>query len=99
MDADIAQVAKSVGLALEQAGVDYAIGGALALGIHGALRATRDVDVNVFCEPSQWPRAVSALVSAGVKVDEPAALREAASEGWFTGWVAQRISQTWSNSS
>ena len=40
MDADIAEAATRVAQALEGAGVDYAIGGALALGIHGTLRAT-----------------------------------------------------------
>lgn len=87
MDADIAEAARRVGFALEHAGVNYAIGGALALGVHGALRATRDVDVNVFCEPSQWPAALAALASAGVKLEEQAALREAEAEGWFTGWL------------
>lgn len=87
MDADIAQAAGGVGLALERAGVDYAIGGALALGIHGALRATRDVDVNVFCEPSQLARAFAALAGAGVKFNEETALHEASTEGWFAGWL------------
>jgi len=85
--ADIATAATRVARALERRGVDYAIGGALALGIHGALRATRDVDVNVFCEPAQWPTALAALADTGVSVDEPTALRDATNEGWFTGWL------------
>lgn len=87
MDADIATAAKRVGVALEAAGLEYAIGGALALGIHGALRATRDVDVNVFCEAARLPAALAALSAAGVKVNEAVAVQEAASEGWFTGWL------------
>lgn len=87
MDADIAEAAKRVAQALEVAGVDYAIGGALALGIHGTLRATRDVDVNVFCEPAQLSKALAALAGAGVKVNEATALQEASTEGWFTGWL------------
>jgi hypothetical protein len=87
VDADIAQAASRVGQALERTGVDYAIGGALALGIHGALRATRDVDVNVFCEPSQLGSAFTALAAAGVKLNEETARQEAATEGWFTGWL------------
>jgi hypothetical protein len=87
VDADIAEAARRVGVALETAGVEYAIGGALALGIHGALRATRDVDVNVFCDPAGLPAALAALAAAGVKVNEAVAVQEAASEGWFTGWL------------
>jgi hypothetical protein len=87
VDTDIAETAKRIGLALESAGVEYAIGGALALGIHGALRATRDVDVNVFCEPSQLPAVLTVLSHVGVAVNSETAIREAASEGWFTGWL------------
>ncbi len=87
MDADIAEAASRIGQALERAKVDYAIGGALALGIHGALRATRDVDVNVFCEPSQLAPVFAALAAAGVKVNEETARQEASTEGWFTGWL------------
>lgn len=87
MDADIAAAASRVGQALERAGVDYAIGGALALGIHGALRATRDVDVNVFCEPEQLGKMFAALADAGVQVNDAAARQEASTEGWFTGWL------------
>jgi hypothetical protein len=87
VDGDLADAASRVALALERAGLDYAIGGALALGIHGALRATRDVDVNVFCEPSQLPAALAALAAVGVTVDQAAAIQEAATEGWFSGWL------------
>ena len=87
MDADIAEATKRVGQALEGAGVDYAIGGAMALGIHCALRATRAVDVNVFCERSELTTAFAALASAGVKVNEENARQDAATEGWFTGWL------------
>lgn len=37
---------------LEQRGVPYAFGGALAYGQYGIPRATNDVDVNVFVEPA-----------------------------------------------
>ena len=87
MDADIAEAASRIGQALERARVDYAIGGALALGIHGALRATRDVDVNVFCEPAQLSQVFAALSAVGVKLNEETAREEAATEGWFSGWL------------
>lgn len=88
MDADVISAAKRVGDALERAGVTYAIGGALALGVHGALRATRDVDVNVFCTAEQLPAALAALRQAGVALREESVLVEAERDGWFSGWLA-----------
>lgn len=87
MDADVVSAAKSVGAALDGAGIDYAIGGALALGVHGALRATRDVDVNVFCGPEKLSAALAALETTGVQVNHAAALDEAGREGWFSCWL------------
>ena len=87
VDADIAATAKRIGAALEAAGIEYAIGGALALGIHGALRATRDVAVNIFCEPASLPAALKVLGAAGVTLNEETAQAGAASEGWFSGWL------------
>jgi hypothetical protein len=87
VDVDLAEVTKQVAGALEGAGVPYAIGGALALGIHGALRATRDVDVNVFCPPEQLGTVLEALGSAGVELDRARATAEAQTEGWFSVWL------------
>lgn len=86
MDADVVEVASRIGRALEAAGIDYAIGGALALGVHGALRATRDVDVNVFTEPNRLGEVLSSLSLTGVAVDARAAVEEAEREGWFACW-------------
>ena len=44
LDADIAGSAIKVAQAFEQAKLPYAIGGAIALTMHGFVRATRDVD-------------------------------------------------------
>lgn len=87
MDADVVEVASRVGAALEAAGIDYAIGGALALGVHGALRATRDVDVNVFTEPTRLGEVLASLSRAGVAVDAKSAVEEAEREGWFAAWL------------
>ncbi len=45
---DALSLAVELGAVLEAAGLPYAIGGALALGVHGVSRSTQDVDINVF---------------------------------------------------
>ncbi len=86
LDADITESAKRVARALEAANVPYAIGGAIALTMHGFVRATRDVDVNAFCVPTDVPGVIDALVKAGLQLEPERALAEASSEGWFTAW-------------
>jgi hypothetical protein len=69
---------------LDEDGIEYAIGGALALGVWGAPRSTVDVDLTVFVEPGDLSRVVAALERAGVMLD-PGAEREAARIGLFRG--------------
>ena len=45
-----ADVARRLADAFEAAGIDYAIGGAIAYGMHAPPRATNDVDVNTFAD-------------------------------------------------
>jgi hypothetical protein len=45
-----AEAAQQIAVALEQARLPYAIGGALALAIAGVPRGTADVDLNVFVD-------------------------------------------------
>jgi hypothetical protein len=49
--------------ALAEAGFPHAIGGAIALSIHGAPRDTVDIDVNVFVPPERRPEVRAALDS------------------------------------
>ncbi|GAC1610546.1 MAG: hypothetical protein NVS3B26_17870 [Mycobacteriales bacterium] len=52
--------------ALERAGIQHAVGGALALAYHVAeARATRDIDLNVAADPDD-PRALFEVLPAGV---------------------------------
>lgn len=67
--------------ALEQHGVPYAIGGALAYGQYGIPRATNDVDVNVFVESGELDTVFAALRPLGVSIDETAARLAADREG------------------
>jgi hypothetical protein len=59
-------------------------GGAIALTMHGVVRA--DVDVNAFCAPDDVPRVIGALSRVGLLVDAARALAEATNDGWFTAW-------------
>jgi hypothetical protein len=86
VEVDVSATAARVAAALEHANIPYAIGGALALTMHGYVRATHDVDLNVFCEPEGLPRVLTVLERLGLKFDARQAAREAETEGWFTAW-------------
>ncbi len=90
-DRSAAEVARDLADALEQGGIPYAIGGAIALGFYAAPRATVDVDVNVFVSPErELARALDALRGAGfTPEDDPETLsRQAREEGQFRGTVS-----------
>ncbi|MBM4381570.1 MAG: hypothetical protein FJ086_20070 [Deltaproteobacteria bacterium] len=84
--ADVLETADRVAALLDQGGVSYAIGGALALAQHGGLRATRGVDINVFVRPEAVSALVAALVDEGLP-PEPDALRRAGEDGWLSAWA------------
>jgi hypothetical protein len=71
--------------ALETAGVDYALGGAVAYSAWAEPRATRDVDVNVWIPLERLDTAFDVLARAGVLVDRAAARAEAEARGMFVG--------------
>ncbi len=58
---------------LDEDGIDYAIGGALALIAWGAPRSTADVDISVFVDKREIDRVLAALERAGVMVPADAA--------------------------
>jgi hypothetical protein len=47
------EIARDLADVLEQRGLPYAIGGALALAFYSPPRATIDVDVNIFVSPAR----------------------------------------------
>lgn len=70
---DIARLVTVLHRALDKAGVVHGFGGALALAAAGFVRATRDVDINVFLPESDWDSLFSALESCGVESDRASA--------------------------
>jgi hypothetical protein len=57
---------------LADAGLEHAIGGAIAFAYYGEPRMTRDIDVNVFVPTEQWREVARCLTPLGVdtEVDE-----------------------------
>lgn len=80
-------VARQLADALESNHVEYAIGGALALGYYANPRATVDVDINIFVPPETGlDRVLEILQSVGFVPDDPATLdRTAREDGQFRG--------------
>jgi hypothetical protein len=78
------EVARRLADALEAASVPYAVGGALAYGLHAPPRATNDVDLNVFVAPAALDPVFDALERAGAVVSREAAKTRAAERGDFS---------------
>ena len=51
--------------ALEEAGIPYAIGGAIALGYYAEPRATKDIDVNIFLGEDEAERVLQVILDVG----------------------------------
>jgi hypothetical protein len=86
-------VARAVADALQRAGVPYAIGGAIALGLHAPPRATNDVDVTAFVGVDGLGPVMDALERDGGRIDDRAgALASAAERGDFrVDWGGLRV--------
>lgn len=81
------EVAMALAKLLEEAGIPYALGGALAYAAAGIPRATVDVDVNVFVGPDKWASVFEVLQRLGAKFDFIRAREEAESRGMFEVWL------------
>lgn len=79
-------VARRLADAFEAKHLEYGIGGALALGVWGFPRATKDVDIDVFIEHAQLDVAFAVLRGAGCTVDSPTATAQALERGDFQAW-------------
>lgn len=68
--------ARRIGQCFDEDAIPYAIGGALALGVWGAPRATKDVDLSVFVRQDELPRVLDSLERAGVMIDRNQAAKD-----------------------
>lgn len=75
--------ARRLAAAFDADGLSYGIGGALALGVWGAPRATKDVDVSVFVESDQLGRVLDSLERVGALVNREDAVRGVERIGLF----------------
>lgn len=83
------EVARRLADALEAAAIPYAIGGAIAYGLHAPPRATNDVDLNVFAAPEDLDRVFDALEAAGATIDREQARASACDRGDFVARVSR----------
>ena len=70
------EAARRIGECLDEDSIAYAIGGALALGVWGAPRATKDVDLSVFQPRAELDRVLDSLERAGVMLSREQAARD-----------------------
>lgn len=82
---NVADVARRIGQLLDADGIDYAIGGALALGVWGAPRGTKDVDLSVFATLDEYDRVADVFERAGVLFDRAGAQKDLERVGFFRG--------------
>lgn len=80
---DAVQAAADIGGRLAERGIDYAVGGALALGCWTARpRATVDADFNLFLPPGDTDRCLDLLQDIGCQLDWAAATTTLRSHGF-----------------
>ena len=92
----LAEKVEAIDRGLSGARVPHAFGGALALAYYAEPRATIDVDVNVFVEPTEADRVAAALVPLGIEPDpDRAALERDGQARWR--WETTPIDLFFSN--
>ena len=75
------ELAVEVSGLLRAAGIEHAVGGALALGFYAEPRGTLDVDLNVFVDADDPGEALDTLSAGGVALDRGQAIAAIASRG------------------
>jgi hypothetical protein len=76
------QIARELAAALDLAGCEYAIGGAIALGFWAKPRSTMDVDVTLFLPPAEVSGCLQLLLSIGCTFSADAATRLLSEHGY-----------------
>jgi len=85
------ELSEHIAKRLDEDGLPYAIGGALALTAWTLPRDTKDVDISIFVAEHELPRAIDALERAGVMIDRADAERSVARIGMFTGRAGRTL--------
>ena len=75
--------------ALNDAEVRYLIAGGLAVGVHGYLRSTRDVDLVVRLAAENVERLFAALQGLGYRAMASLAPGQFADAAWREGWMKE----------
>jgi Nucleotidyltransferase of unknown function (DUF6036) len=83
------EAARRIGDLLEADGIEYAIGGALALGVWGVPRGTKDVDLSVFVDPDNLDGMFAVFERAGIMFDRAAAARNVERTGLLRGLLGR----------
>jgi len=78
-------LAHHIARCLDEDGLAYAIGGALALTVHALPRETADVDISIYAREEDLPKVIDSLERAGVMIDRADAARSQKRIGMFTG--------------
>lgn len=85
------EAARRIGECFDEDGIPYAIGGALALGVWGVPRATKDVDVSVFVRRAELDRVIDSLERACVMMSRAQASKDVARIGLAKGKLGMII--------
>jgi len=91
---------ESLAAALEAAGVRYLVAGGLAVGAHGYLRFTKDIDIVVQLVPDNIERTFTALASLGYQPIVPITMKQFSNGELRKSWIRDKgmqVLQFWSD--
>lgn len=91
---------EALAAALEAAGVRYLVAGGLAVGAHGYLRFTKDVDIVIQLVPDNIERTFAALTSLGYRPIVPITMKQFSNSELRASWVRDKgmqVLQFWSD--
>jgi hypothetical protein len=91
---------EALAAALEAAGVRYLVAGGLAVGAHGYLRFTKDVDIVIQLIPDNIERTFSALASLGYRPIVPITMKQFSNSELRASWIRDKgmqVLQFWSD--
>ena len=91
---------EALATALEAAGVRYLVAGGLAVGAHGYLRFTKDVDIVIQLIPDNIERTFTALASLGYRPIVPITQQQFSNSELRQSWIRDKgmqVLQFWSD--